>query len=113
MSRLAAVPWKRPAVKRNVALSDLGSSGPKPAMNRCSRWKCFGATADGICSFLTLPSTLQEIEMRPRRWKGSFALFLGAFSVKTCILSLTRTRGPLDGDHGFPVGSDRHEIYDR
>src|SRR5437016_4835644 len=72
MSRLAAVPWKRPAVKRNVALSDLGSSGRKPAMNRCSRWKCFGATADGICSFLTLPSTLQEIEMRP-----AFLAFLG------------------------------------
>src|SRR5438876_10259654 len=72
MSRLAAVLWKRPAVKCNVALSDLGSSGRKPAMNRCSRSKCFGATADGICSFLTLPSTLQEIEMRPYRRPVAF-----------------------------------------
>src|SRR5712672_1189010 len=96
MSRLAAVRWKRPAVKRNVALSDLGSSGRKPAMNHCSRSKCFGATADGICSFLTLPSTLQEIEMRP------------PVDIIAKIITLAIGGAGVHGDSGSVGGAANH-----
>src|SRR5204863_7104672 len=65
-SQLAAVQWRPPAVRPNVASSDLASSGVRKATKRCCVWKCSGVTDAGTCSFLTPQrSTLQETEMRP------------------------------------------------
>src|SRR5437762_252363 len=67
-SQLAAVQWRPHAVRRNVASSDLVSSGVRKATKRCCVWKCSGVTDAGTCCFLTPQSTtLQEIEMRPHK----------------------------------------------